>query len=415
MQKIERAADLRRSKSARSHPNYRWIVLAIGVLAQASFSIGFSGLPAASVLMRDAYAMNTTQLGFVLGAMALGVTFSEILWGLLTDSLGDRRVLLIGLGSTGVAFALISVVATPKDGWTPSYLLLGACLVLVGALSGSVNSSSGRAILTWFTDGRRGLAMGIRQTAIPVGGALGAALLPWLAIHYGFAVVFRVLALVCFLSTAATWLWLHEVETHSHAGPAATATDERSPLLRTLVWRVAIASSFLTIPQIAVLAFTGVFLRDEKQVGLVIISGTLIVVQLIGGGLRIWLGHYSDRHANRRTAMRAIGLCTGLSALALALVAHGSMIAAVTLLVLTGLFANAWHGVAYTEIAVMSGPRHAGTALGMEGMTIFATAFFTPLLIPHLLAASSWPLVWAVVGIAALLAIPLLPGQRTKF
>jgi nitrate/nitrite transporter NarK len=269
--------------------------------------------------------------------------------------------------------------------------------------------------MTWFNDGRRGLAMSIRQTAIPVGGALGAALLPWLALQYGFDVVFRVLAIICLASTAATWLWLHEADGHPSAKPAASVGDERSPLFRASVWRLALASSLLTVPQIAVLAFTGVFLRDEWQVGLIVISGTLIAVQLIGGGLRIWSGQFTDRHANRRTVMRAIGLCTAVSALALALLTHTAVTVVVALVGVTGLFANAWHGVAYTEIAVMAGPKHAGTALGMEGMTIFATAFLVPLLIPHLLAVSSWTVVWAVVGGVVLLAVPVLPGQRTKF
>jgi len=413
MQQINHTANLLKPEQRPSHPNYRWIVLAIGVIAQASFSIGFSGLPATSVLMRSAYVMSNAELGVVLGAMALGVTLSEILWGLLTDFFGDRRVLLIGLCSSGVVFALMSFIATPGIDRIPSYLLLGMCLVVVGALGGSVNSSSGRAIMTWFKDGRRGLAMSIRQTAIPVGGALGAALLPWLALQYGFEAVFRALAFICLASTAATWLWLHEAEGHPSAQPAAPARDERSPLLRASVWRLALASSLLTVPQIAVLAFTGVFLRDERQVGLVVISGTLIAVQLIGGALRIWSGQFTDRHANRRTVMRAIGLCTGVSALALALFTHASVTLAVGLLGVTGLFANAWHGVAYTEIAVMAGPRHAGTALGMEGMTIFATAFLVPLLIPQLLAVSSWPVVWGVIGVTVLLAVPMLPGGQT--
>ena len=54
-------------------------------------------------------------------------------------------------------------------------------LLLVGLLGGSVNGSSGRAVMAWFREGERGLAMSIRQTAVPAGGGLGALILPALA------------------------------------------------------------------------------------------------------------------------------------------------------------------------------------------------------------------------------------------
>ena len=54
-------------------------------------------------------------------------------------------------------------------------------LVLAGALGASVNAASGRAVMGWFHARERGLALGIRQTAIPIGGAAAAAGLPWLA------------------------------------------------------------------------------------------------------------------------------------------------------------------------------------------------------------------------------------------
>ena len=44
--------------------------------------------------------------------------------------------------------------------------------------------------------------MSIRQTAVPLGGGIGAALLPSLASHLGFAAVFGALMLLCAGSAA---------------------------------------------------------------------------------------------------------------------------------------------------------------------------------------------------------------------
>ncbi|MEI8634663.1 MFS transporter, partial [Vibrio sp. PP-XX7] len=58
---------------------------------------------------------------------------------------------------------------------------------LVGLVGGSINSSSGKTIISWFPDGERGFAMSIRQTAIPLGGSIGTILIPSLAEHYSFS------------------------------------------------------------------------------------------------------------------------------------------------------------------------------------------------------------------------------------
>lgn len=396
--------------------HHRWVILGVGAAAQASFAAAFAGLPVTGVLMRSAYQMTTQQLGLVLGCMALGIMLSEIVWGVLTDLLGDRRVLLTGLVSTASVLATIALFLVPSTDHVPSYLLLGSSLVLVGILGGSVNPSSGRAIMGWFTDGKRGLAMSIRQTAIPVGGGIGAALLPWLANSYGFQSVFSALSLFCIFSALATWLWLHEHEAPDQTAATTNAqtVEHRSPLRRTDIWRLAFASGLLTVPQLAVLTFAGVFLHDEKDASIPLIAGTILAVQVAGSIARILIGQRSDRGGDRRTLIRRIGLMTMLVTAGLASLTFKDTHWVVLFLWLSGLFASAWHGVAYTEIAVMAGPRRAGTALGIIGMTIFTSAFLTPALIPLVLSHSSWQMVWGLVSVAALLAVVVCPRGQSK-
>ena len=60
---------------------------------------------------------------------------------------------------------------------------LGACLVAAGAAGASVYAASGRLILGWFPARQRGLAMGIRQSAQPLGVAVAALALPSIGAH----------------------------------------------------------------------------------------------------------------------------------------------------------------------------------------------------------------------------------------
>jgi MFS family permease len=83
---------------------YRWFILALGVLAQMTFAAAFGGIAVSGVLMRDSYRFSVGELGFVLGCMGLGVAISGIIWGILTDMLGDKVVLITGLTLMGVIF-----------------------------------------------------------------------------------------------------------------------------------------------------------------------------------------------------------------------------------------------------------------------------------------------------------------------
>ncbi|MGI5289219.1 MFS transporter [Nonomuraea polychroma] len=395
------------STGRRYGPRHRWIVLAVGVGAQGSFAAMFAGIPVTGIAMRADYHLSIGQLGLALACLGLGVAVSDIVWGLLTDRYGDRRVLLIGLTSTAGLLALMAAAVTPGDG--AGVAALAACLLAAGALGGSVNGASGRAIMTWFADGERGLAMSIRQTAIPAGGSLGVAVLPWLAHSYGFRAVYAFPAVLCLIAAAATWRWL---PTSDAPPPAAAGDVGRSPLVRWDVWRVALASALLTVPQFAVLSFTAIFLHDVKGQGAALAGVTILIAQIGGGAARIWTGRRTDRRGNRRAYLRGIGALTGVAMAAAAVLTQAPTPITVAALALGGLLANSWHGVAYTEIAAMAGPARAGTALGLEGTTVFGAAFLTPLLIPVVLTVASWEAVWALAAAAALLAIPLAPRPR---
>lgn len=404
--------------------SHRWVILGIGIASQAAFSAAFQGIPTTSTAMRAAYHLSDGTLGIVLSTISLGIALSEVTWGILTDRIGERRILLTGLLSTGILLALMAFAVVPSGTAVPAAGLLGTALLLVGVLGGSVNGSSGRAVMAWFKDGQRGLAMSLRQTAIPAGGAVGSALLPWLAIAYGFRAVYLVLAVFCFAAALATYRWMHApeaetgtatataVKTETTTGTATGAAPPSAPLRDRNVWRLALASGLLTIPQFAILTFLGVFLHDVHHQSLGVASVGIVIVQVGGAIMRVASGRWTDKHAGtRRPYVRVVGVAATAALAIAAAVSGGPVFAVLAALVVSGILANAWHGVAYTEIAQMAGASRAGTALGLENTTVFAAGFLAPLMVP-LLAGVSWPLVWATCAAATLLAVPLAPGRK---
>jgi MFS family permease len=79
------------------------------------------------------------------------------------------------------------------------------------------------------------------------------------------------------------------------------------------------------------------------------------------------------------------------------------------MIVLGGVSASAWHGIAFTELATLAGTSRAGTALAIGNSCVFLMFFLTPLAIARLLSVGSWPMVWAVASACALVALPVFP------
>ena len=396
-------------------PRHRWKVLAAGVLANAAFSVAFSGIPMTAVVMRAGYRLDAAALGLVLGLMGLGIALSELPWGLLTDRFGDRPVLLVGLIGTAFALAAMATWAAPTGTHVPALGALSCGLVAVGLLGGSVNGASGRAVMRWFAEGERGLAMSIRQTAVPLGGGIGALLLPALALHVGFAALYAFLGVLCAVAALLAAAWVRDPEPASEsAAPVASASAPVTPLRDAQVWRIVAGIGVLCAPQFAVLSFGTVFLHDVGHAGLAATTATMVVVQLGAMAMRVWSGRWTDRRRNRPAYLRACAQASAGLFVALALVALAGerdvlgpaalRAAMVATLALGGVGVSAWHGVAYAELATRAGANQAGTALGMANTAVFGVCFVTPSAIAHLVAWQGWPLAWLAAAACAWLA-----------
>ncbi|MFF4340442.1 MFS transporter [Kitasatospora sp. NPDC001540] len=402
-------------RSGKEHtPRFKWGVLGIGIAAQAAFSAAFQGLPTAGPLLQDAYRLTPSQLGLVLAAVTCGAFATDVFWGLAADRIGERRVLITGLTGTTLALAAATLFLTPTAGAVPSYAALAVVLFLAGCLGGSVNGASGRAVMGWFPARQRGFAISLRVAAVPAGGAVGAAVLPPLAVDGGFRWVFAFLTACSLLAALAVALWLDEPPAAGATGRDGTAPQAPNPLRRKDIWRVAGVAFLLDLPQFTVLTFGSVFLHTVEHVPLGTIAVLLVAVQVLSGVSRVWGGRWTDRRGgrHRRTLVTVYSWTIAAGFTATALLESGPSWLVAGLLVVSGVLACGWHGVHYAEIATMAGPERVGAALGLENTLVFAGAFVTPLLVPAVLSAASWPAVLLLVGaLPAALAALVMPRE----
>jgi len=181
---------------------YRWVVLVVGTLAAAGYAAVPLGLSAIAPELASQYDLSLEQIGVLFGVSSLGQVALLLPWGLAADRIGERFVIGFGLALT--AGALVAATATS------TFAGLLVALTAVAGFGASAAAGSGRAVMQWFARGQRGLALGIRQTAIPLGGAVGALALPPIADAGGVDDAFLALAAGCLACSIAGALLLRE-------------------------------------------------------------------------------------------------------------------------------------------------------------------------------------------------------------
>ncbi len=387
---------------------YRWVVLAAGTLAQASFSALSVGLPALAPALRAHYRLGLGDVGLVLGAVGIGMLPTLLPWGLLADRVGERVVIAGGLA--GAAAALAAIPAT--HGFAALVLLLA----LAGALGASVNAASGRAVMGWFGGHELGLALGIRQTAIPIGGAAAAASLPWLASAGGVRLAFFALAggLVAGAALAASF-----IRDTPARRPAPSAADLTPPLRDARMWLLGGGSALYLTAQIGITGYVVLFLHQQRGLSTHAAAAVLAGINVLGIGARIGSGRWSDRVRARVRPLREIGLALGATTALVAALVDAPLAVLVPALVVAGVLSLAWNGLSFTAAAETAGGARSGAALGFQQTLLGVVVAGAPPAFAAVVDASSWRVAFAaaaagpLLGVLALTRVPEPVRSRT--
>ena len=375
----------------------RWLVLAAGTVALTAGSTFQYGLAYLIPALR-ADGLSLAQAGVIVACPTAGLLLTLVAWGAAADRWGERRILAAGLGIAG----LVLLAAARAR----SMATLGACLVVAGAAGASVYAASGRLILGWFAAHERGLAMGIRQSAQPLGVAVAALALPSLATR-GLAAAFAFAFLGGFCLLAAA-LVVAVVRDPVCGGERALA-QRGSPYRTGVLWRIHAASALLVVPQFTVSTFALVFLVEARG-WRAPAAGALLAVAAAGGAAsRLGAGHWSDRLGSRLRPLRNRALATTAALLALALAAVAAPALAVPILLGAAVLVVSTNGLAFTAVAELAGPSWAGRALGIQNTGQNAVAALTPPLMAVLIGAAGYPAAFAVAGVLPLAAAALVP------
>jgi len=146
----------------------QWLPLSILSAAHVVGSMAFIAVATMAPLIREDLALSATQFGFLVSVYFFTQAFLALPIGAAIDKIGIRLALAIANTTILAGTILLSGANSQLTAMIAmSVLGIGYCFV---------NPSTSKAVFLMFPPRRRGTAMGIKQSGVPIGGVAGAAI-----------------------------------------------------------------------------------------------------------------------------------------------------------------------------------------------------------------------------------------------
>jgi MFS family permease len=338
-----------------------------------------------------------SYVGIFMSLVYLGATGFAPVSGYCIDRFGPIRVSQICLALCALGLGAISIPAIPM-------MIIGALIMGIGY--GPVTPASSHLLVRTTPFSMMSVVFSIKQTGVPIGGAMAGAIVPHLVIFWGWKMAaLEVGALSLILS-----IFLH---------PYRKRFDtERSNLSR-LSWKkvfesvkmtvvhqelryIVIASFFFSTMQLCLISFIVIFLMEDVKMTLVQ-AGILLATAQAGGiiGRIVW-GTLADRCVKPRIMLGVLGIAMAAGALSSAAFSlQWPFFAVLIVCALFGAVAIGWNGVYLAEVARVATPEFTGMATGGSLFFTFAGILIgLPAFSLIVEKSGSYPLGFGIVAVA---------------
>lgn len=373
-------------------------------LSLATLGAGAFALVGASVLaplLRGDLGFGATGVGAIASAGYSGALLTSRFAGGLSDRMKPELVIVIGLCLLAAGAGVAAVAPGP--------VLFYLGIVALGCGHGTINPATS-VLANPVAARRRGLAMSLKQSGVPLGGMAAGAALPTLGSLAGWRVALAATGLVCLLVCA----WAGSAARRSKFRRTGGAPGPARVLHSGTVLKLPLGYGYglmMAGVQVTLFAMLTVFLVESRgysssQAGL---GASLL---LVGGlfGRPAW-GILSDLHPSSRLAVLQANALVG--AVGIALLPFAPTVVLLVALPLIGLGAAGWNGV-YIAAVAEAGADSVGGSTGMALTLVNVGGVLGPLgagvVVEHL---GGWAWAWpCCAGLSLLAALALVFARR---
>jgi MFS family permease len=219
---------------------YGWVIVGAGMVVTC---VGFGVMFALGVFLQPmSETMGWSRMGISTAALLnfLGMGAGSFAWGVLSDRIGTRAVVLLG----GVLIGLGTVMASQAPSLGQFQVSFG---VVVGFAAGSLYVPMTATTARWFTR-HRSLAVALVSAGLGLGSATTAPLARWIITSYDWRTAMLVIGDLAWLFIIPAGLLVRE--------PPEPAAGGLSEVASGVDGRGLTAAQALRMPQFAAIAFT---------------------------------------------------------------------------------------------------------------------------------------------------------------
>jgi len=396
----------------RDQSRYRWYALGLTTFTQAASAAVTSAIGPIAPLLMAQFAIGRGEVGLVQTSVYLSASWSALVGGRVADRMGERSALILA--------GLITGAGALAAGIPGSYGAFLVAAFVMGLGTGVQNPAGSAAVMRWFPPRRRGFAMGIRQTGVPVGGVLAATVWPWIATAWGWRASYAMAGAMALVGTAL--LALTYFDPAREAGAAGAIRSLPDLMRDRRLWLLSLAYNGQIVAQYSVTVYLVLFLHEVLGLSVIAASGILALVNVVAIGGRMGWGLASDalfNGARRPVLLIIIGLTLVGMLIAAALPADAPPLVAALLAVLIGVSAFSWTGIYGTLAVELAGSASAASAVAwvhlLGGIGSLGGPPMFGFIVDH---TGSYRIAWLAVAAAVLvglLATLALRESRERF
>lgn len=380
------------------------VLLAVMTLSHTVSAFGNLSIPPLTPFLRDELNLTHAEVGLLMSFIYIGVVSASLFFGWITDLLGERRALTLGLGIQGIFMIGFA--------WVHTFLLGGFLLLLSGIGYSSVNPATTKGVMRWFPPQGRATAMGIKQTGIPLGGILASSTLPALALAFGWRASVILVSAATLVFILAVRIWIPPAPCLQKQPAGMQWAQLREVLSNRSILALSIMGIFLAGAQLAIITHLVLFLKKEYLFSTVLAGFFLALVQAGGIAGRIGWGLVSDflARGRRKSILVIIGIIAVLQLFLLGRI--GPEIPAsllVLFIILLGSTTIGYHGVLFGLMGEIVRKEVVGLATGFSLTITFLGIVLYPPIFGYLVdRLGSYSPAWDMLAVSWVVALLIL-------
>jgi ACS family D-galactonate transporter-like MFS transporter len=385
---------------------YRWVILGVLWITYIVVFLHRLSVGPLAPFFKDDLGITSTQVGLVMSAASVGYMISLFPIGWVVDRIGARWPIVAGELIAGACMIALF--------FSPSYTWLLTLMFVTGLGCGFLLPSTTQGVVAWFPLRERATAMGLKQTAVNIGGIISASTLPALALAVGWRYCFLLLGIIAIAIGTAAYIFYKDPPGDSSRStrPEAARAVSLVEILKTReIWLLACCGLCLAWVEMTVIAHIVLYLTEVLLFGVVAAGGFLAMTEAAGAIARPISGFLSDRvfGGNRKQVFM---LMAGMaSAMCFVVGVFGADLSwgLYPCLFIFGMGGIGFGGIYLTLLSEFGGRRGAGKAVGLSGIITLLGAALGPTFFGYLVDTfGSYKLAWLSLGFVASFPVLIL-------